>query len=196
MKLCFRRIWWNLWKTHICPEKSLLITDFALIASMWPSVVNDRRCIHPIRFLRAACGIVFHSTRAAPSSWVLFGWTWRAEIRTCSSLHKCSMGLRSRDRASQSKQVIPCLSEYSWRHWLYGGGHYHPSKWTHYQLHLSIQHYLGVQDLISIPLGSQCASVEVNEVSMSIPADSTPDNYWSAAIQVVFRKVCCMEPFP
>jgi hypothetical protein len=60
----------------------------------------------------------------------------------------------------------------------------------------SIQPYLGFKDLISLPLGSQCASVEDNEVITSIPADSTPDHYWSATIAIVFRNVCCMEPFP
>ena len=35
---------------------------------------------------------------------------------------------------------------------------------------------MGVEDLISVPLGSQSASVKDNEVNVSIPADSNLDH--------------------
>lgn len=59
-------------------------------------------------------GKAFHYwTNMTPSSCRLLGFTWRAEMLTCSSFHICSMGFRSGDRARQSMGTMPSLTLYS-----------------------------------------------------------------------------------
>lgn len=55
---------------------------------------------------------------------------------------------------------------------------------------------LCAEDIISVPLISQCSSVKDNEVCTSIPADSCLDYYLTASIVVLFSSVCCMDLFP
>ena len=43
-----------------------------------------------------------------------------------------------------------------------------------------------LEDLISVPLGSQIVSMKDNEACTSILAGSTPDHYWDANTVAVF----------
>lgn len=105
------------------------------------------------------------------------------------SFHICSMGCRWGDRAGRSKRNntpslqlllddIGCMRTGIIIH-----------KMNLSPTPTSIQPYLGIDNLISIPLGSPCACVKDNEVSSSIPADSILDLYWAYAIAVVFSNL-------
>ena len=76
----------------------------------------------PIRFLMDACVILSHSwTNMAPSSWILLGWIWRADIAVCKLFQTCSIGFKSGERAGQSRHSISSLSRCSWVAWAVWG---------------------------------------------------------------------------
>ena len=67
-----------------------------------------------IKVLTRACGIVCHSFWSACSSWRRFcgaGWRWRT--RRSSSSQRCSIGLRSGERAGQRITLTFCCSKKS-----------------------------------------------------------------------------------